>query len=225
VPAGAVVEIGAIRGGARTYVAVAGGVDAALVLGSASTDLTAGIGGVDGRPLRKDDVLPIGGASATGLPRGDTVAHGWVSEPPHLPIAAGARLRILPGAHAAGSRETLCAREWRVSASASRMGLRLEGEGIPGTTPGLTSEPVATGTVQLPPDGQPIVLGVEAQTVGGYPRIAHVIAADWPVLGQLRPGDRVRFVPVGDVEAASALLSGRTWLARAAEAIAAKRAG
>jgi len=221
--AGATLELGAIRGGARTYLAVAGGFDVPNVLGSASTDLTACFGGIDGRPLRKGDVLRLCASPQPVASQGP--ANWWIAAPPHLPRAGAADVRVLPGAHGIGLLERLCGTAWRVSADASRMGLRLEGASIEAAQATLTSEPVTIGTVQLPPSGQPIVLGVDAQTVGGYPRIAHVIAADWPVLGQLRPGDRLRFVTVDGASARAALGELSGYLARVGEAIRARRTG
>jgi len=97
--------------------------------------------------------------------------------------------------------EELIRQEFTVGAASNRMGLRLEGEPLTMPERELVSEPVAPGAIQVTRDGQCIVLGVDGQTIGGYPKIAHVIAADLDTLGQVRPGDRVRFVLVAPVEA------------------------
>jgi antagonist of KipI len=231
-------QIGALTGGARGYLALAGGIDVAAVMGSAATDLVAGFGGVEGRPLRKGDRLHV--ASRTGREaadrllaaagndrRGVCAASWWAQAPQHLPTPGIAVLRVLTGAHTAAlersSRNRLVESNWRVSQDTNRMGIRLEGPALALELSELVSEPIAIGTVQLPPNGAPIVLGVEAQTVGGYPRVAHVIAADWPRLGQLRPGDSVRFVWVEALAARAALDANRHYLARVCEALRGRR--
>jgi allophanate hydrolase subunit 2 len=108
--------------------------------------------------------------------------------------------------------------DYEVSSASNRMGLRLRGRGIARRPGELVSEAVAPGAIQIANDGQPIVLGVDGQTIGGYPKIAHVIRADLACLGQLRPGDRVRFVRVSlqeaeDAARAIAALVGQ-WLTR-----------
>ena len=109
---------------------------------------------------------------------------------------------------------------YRVAAASNRQGLRLEGPVLRVTqSRERISEPVAPGTVQLPPDGQPIVLLADAQTVGGYPRIGHVISADLPRLAQLRPGDTLRFQAIDAVQARVLACQQQQRLARIALAI------
>jgi antagonist of KipI len=91
--------------------------------------------------------------------------------------------------------------EFLVSGSSNRMGLRLQGRPLHVPARELVSEPVSPGAIQVTRDGQCIILGVDGQTVGGYPKVAHVITADLDTLGQLRPGDRVRFARVTSAEA------------------------
>jgi len=214
-PAGCELVLGPCRRGARAYLAIAGGVDVAPVLGSRGTDLRAGFGGLEGRALAAGDTLAIGPASIAAVDA-PQVARWWVDPAPDLDFRRSPVLRVLPGRDAAA----LDAQAWRVSAQSNRQGLRLEGTALAPAQGGeRISEPVAPGTVQLPPDGQPIVLLGEAQTIGGYPRIGHVIAADMPRLAQLRPGDEVRFEAVGAATAHGLACAQRARLARIGLAI------
>lgn len=205
-------------GGARAYLAPGGGVDVPLVLGSASTALAAGFGGSQGRPLRPGD--RIAGRLGEGHGRRpDAVAgRAW----PRLaddPLTDDGPIRVIAGP-AAGAAE-LAAVSWRVATGSDRIGLRLDGPPLAaGTGPGaageLLSHGVVWGAVQVPPGGAPIVLLADHQTTGGYPVVAVAIAADRPRLGQLRPGDEVRFASVGVDEAREALRRRRAALARGA---------
>lgn len=185
-PAG-VLRIGALRDGARAWLAFAGGIDAPEMLGSRSTDLRGGFGGHEGRALRGGDELGL------------RTHHEIDCLRPHAPKwwidlhfdERGLPIRYVPLPHAGGA--MLDARAWQVGNRSNRQGLRLEGGTLDGDRPEEISAPVAPGTVQLPPDGQPIVLLADAQTVGGYPRLGHVIAADLPRLAQLLPGEFLRF--------------------------------
>ena len=209
IAAGATLECGALRRGARGYLAVAGGIALPAVLGSRSTDVNAGIGPLGGRALRAGDVLPMGVAAATaqagrGLPRAPRQgarAANWALDPAPWFDATGQHpLRLLPGSHLDDldptSRAALWAETFRIGADSNRVGWRLDGPRLALAAPlQLVSTGVMPGTVQLPPDGTPIVLGVEAPTSGGYPRLGHVIAVDLPRLAQRRPGDALRFAP------------------------------
>lgn len=221
VPAGTRLSIGACRDGARAWLAIAGGFQVDPVLGSRSADLRGGFGGVGGRALIAGDVLE---ADAAGVDRLQ-VARWWVEPTPEFGRAGTAAvLRVLPGRDATEPADALCAREWRVAADSNRQGLRLQGEAVRAADDAeRISEPVAPGTLQLPPDGQPIVLLADAQTHGGYPRIGHAIRADWARLAQFRPGDRLRFVPCSHDEAAQARREQAQRLARIAIAIQARR--
>ncbi len=199
--------------GARAYLAVAGGIDVPPVLGSRSTHLGSRIGGFEGRALRRGDRLPIGPAPAgrTGATDGGHTRHG-----PQLPVGGGARVRILPGPHRdlfAGSDplSLLAAAPYTIRPESDRMGYRLEGTKIAGydvsSLPhGFLSHGLPAGSVQAPPDGGVIVAMADRQTAGGYPRIAMVITADLPRLGQLAPGDWIEFIPC-DIEAARTALA------------------
>ncbi|MBW3628324.1 MAG: biotin-dependent carboxyltransferase family protein [Gemmatimonadetes bacterium] len=212
------------RGGApgcRGYLAVAGGLAVPQVLGSRSTLLRAGIGGVEGRALRNDDLLRCGSpsplseriaAALAGRPGAVVVAHSGVGVSLRPDYSANPTIRLLPGAHVDGltnqSRQELFRSPFRVSSESDRMGYRLTGVRLELTEPiELLSEAVVFGTVQLPPDGNPIVLMADRPTTGGYPRVGEVATADLPLLAQLRPGDTVRFRPCSLEGAQSELLA------------------
>ncbi|MBM3864936.1 MAG: 5-oxoprolinase subunit PxpB [Verrucomicrobia bacterium] len=194
--AGARLRLGAARGGLRTYLACAGGFGLPEVLGGGGTDLRAGFGGSGGRALRAGDWLPLRSMEPPRCPA------RWHLDPRWRPtVEAAVELRVLLGP-AAADLPSWTERAFTVGARSDRMGLRLEGEAFARPPPGdLDSFPVIPGTVQLPPDGRPIVLLADAQTLGGYARLGHVISADLPRLGQLRPGDQLRFREVGIEEA------------------------
>jgi antagonist of KipI len=194
-PADAEVQLGRCRAGCRAYLAVAGGFTVPEVLGSRSTDLRGGFGGIRGRALESGDCLSLAADPAAESVAGARIASWWIDPAPDLDFAGGAVVRLLPGHDALGPDTPWATTTiFRVAAASNRQGLRLEGPALRAADPGeRISEPVAPGTVQLPPDGQPIVLLADAQTIGGYPRIGHVIRADLPRLAQLRPGDSLRF--------------------------------
>lgn len=191
--------------GARAYLAVAGGIAVPLVLGSRATELGAGFGGHEGRPLRPGDSLPIGApwpgaALALGLRWPEAL------RPPYGPTPT---LRLLPGPHlsafAPDALALLAAATLRVSSTSNRMGYRLEGVQLSyARAASLPSLGVLPGAVQVPPDGAPILLMADAQTTGGYPVLGAVIAADLPLAAQLLPGDALRLAPVSLAEALAA---------------------
>ena len=188
-------RLGPTRLGARCYLCVRGGIEVKLFLGSASTHILSGLGGHEGRALRKGDVLKIG--EANGSYRKRTVAAKMLEG-----LSLRKVLRVTPGPQSdwfpESAQQTFYASKYRVAEESNRMGLRLEGAPIPAPPGGeMISEGVALGGIQVPEGGQPIVLFVEQQTTGGYPKIANVISADFHSLGQLRPRDEVRFERVG----------------------------
>lgn len=209
-PAGTL-HLGAVRGGARAWLAVSGGIAVPAVLGSRSTDLRGGFGGAHGRALRAGDVLPLGDADAfdCAAPR----APAWWVDPRHGDDA-DAPILYRPSPHPCA--HALAARAWRVDPGSNRQGLRLRGEPLRADAADGVSEPVAPGTLQLPPDGQPIVLLADAQTVGGYPRLGHVIAAHLPRLAQVLPGRTLRFAPCDAATAQRLACAARARLARIA---------
>lgn len=195
--ANACIEFAACRRGARAYLAIDGGIATTPLLGSRSTDLRAAFGGHQGRALRAGDLLPLGEPLACTLPFG--ASRWWINPGDELDMQRTALARFVP-LHC--DAQALSKQAWRLSATSGRQGLRLSGTPLPmHDVAQRISEPVAPGTVQLPPDGQPIVLMAEAQTVGGYARLGHVISADLPRLAQLRPGEALHFLPVSMAEA------------------------
>lgn len=221
-PAGSTLRLGRCRGGARGYLAVAGGFAVRPCLGSASTDLRGGFGGLAGRPLRRGDRLPLASPHEASRLQ---VAPWWIDPAfDDRPAGAAPLVRLLPGSDATLPGDGLAAQTWRVAADSNRQGLRLQGQALAAADPGeRISEPVLPGAVQLPPDGQPIVLLADAQTHGGYPRVGHVIRADWPLLAQLRPGDRLRFAACTRGQARQALQRQQQRLHRIALAIDSRR--
>jgi 5-oxoprolinase (ATP-hydrolysing) subunit C len=180
-----VLRIGNLRDGARAWLAFAGGIDVPIELGSRSTDLRGGFGGFEGRALRSGDELKLRVPPGISCAR-PRMPKWWID--PHFD-ERGLPIRYVP----LPSSTALDGRAWQVSARSNRQGLRLEGTALEGVGGEEISAPVAPGTVQLPPDGKPIVLLADAQTVGGYPRLGHVITADLPRLAHLCPGEIVRF--------------------------------
>jgi antagonist of KipI len=203
VAAGSRVKFCAAKAGCRTYLAVAGGFRVPATLGGCGTDLRARIGGHDGRALRAGDVLTV-------EPVSREVSGRWRVDPRLLPAYGPAPVvRAVAGAQAEEFGESFYRAVFVVAAQSDRMGLRLQGAKLVRAKPrDLISAAVAPGTVQVPPEGDPIVLLADAQTIGGYPCVAHAIHVDLPLLAQLRPGDRVRFTAVGLEEAH------RLWLAQ-----------
>jgi antagonist of KipI len=194
--------------GARGYLAMPGGIDVPSVLGSASTLVSAGLGGFDGRPLRAGDLVR---GRVTSGPAVEPRA--WPG-PPDDPVP-GLAIGVLPGP--APGIESLVAATWGVTAASDRVGLRLDGPPIGTAGRGeLLSHGVVRGAIQLPPDGSPIVLLADHQTTGGYPVIGVVMTADHPRLGQLRPGTTVTFRQVTPDAARAALLDRRAAFDRAA---------
>lgn len=204
VPRGARIAFGDRGEGARAYLAVDGGIAVAAVLGSRATDLRSGFGGFGGRPLKVGDLLPVGDAAARAGPSGTAPIA-------RRPVDGIARLRVLPGPHAGRCEAlftALCERRYVVSPRSDRMGYRLEGMAVDEPPPGdILSMPTATGTVQVLPDGTPILLMVDRQTTGGYAQVAVVITADVPLAGQLSPGDVVRFDACSREAAVQALIA------------------
>lgn len=201
--AGQVLRLGPTRSGARCYFCVRGGIEVRRFLGSASTHILSGLGGHEGRALKKGDVLRIGEASGVARKRRLSARALKALEPRRV-------LRATDGPQSDWFSEAVqkifYESRYRVAEESNRMGIRLHGAAIPPASSGeMISEGVALGAIQVPEGGQPIILFVEQQTTGGYPKIANVISADFHSLGQLRPRDEIRFERV-DLDAARALL-------------------
>jgi len=203
VRAGTEIAIGVPGGGRFAYLCVAGGIAVPRVLGSRSTYLPGRFGGHDGRMLRRGDVLPV-------APQAPVTRRYDVPLPLQWRRAPDAPIRILGGPQRAifpdEAWDALTAGDYTVSTTADRMGYRLEGP-APGhrATAALPSEPACPGAIQVPAGSPPILLMPDGPTVGGYPKLAVVIAADLGVAGQLHPGDRPVFAPVGLTDAQDAL--------------------
>jgi 5-oxoprolinase (ATP-hydrolysing) subunit C len=212
--AGDRLDIGDSRRGVRACLALAGGLQVPAVLGSPSTYLPALLGGFDGRALAAGDTLRIGEAPAavdsceTPEPFRPLLTHAWA-------------LRACPGGEADCLDEAqwtlLTGANWIVGRRADRMGIELQGPRLEIFTRGrLPSAAVFPGTLQCPESGAPFLLGCDAQTTGGYPRLLQVARADRHLIGQLRPGDRLRFLLRTPAEAARDLrlkhAAWRPWL-------------
>jgi len=186
----------------RGYVAVAGGIDVPEILGSRATDLRAVFGGHHGRTLQAGDTLPI------GMPITTPVSAKWHVSWPRTDGRL-IEIRYLSGIQAEWftdeANRLFSEKFYAISPSSDRTGTRLNGPKLELKKPReMLSQPVVAGSVQVPPDGQPIVLMSERQTIGGYPQIGHVISADIPRLARAWPGSQVRFRHVDLDEARNA---------------------
>ncbi|MEO0550843.1 MAG: biotin-dependent carboxyltransferase family protein [Pseudomonadota bacterium] len=190
--AGARLVIGPALLGARVYLALAGGVLGKMLMGSPSTYLPAEIGGLDGRALRAGDYIE---SAREG-------AFDQILETPHVLRPVFGNSFVLRASEAAetpllqpASRDALFEESFQVGRQSNRMGLRLEGASLGIVSKGLMkSAPVFPGMIQCPEHGEPIVLLADAQTTGGYPRVASVARADRHLLGQIRPGAQLRLL-------------------------------
>lgn len=195
---GSIVRFSAPRFGVRAYIGFRGGLDVPQVLGSRSTDLVAGFGGLDGRPLHAGDVLAFsdGRAPSVTAPTPTCLIRHI------LRVLPGVRLdRFDPSVLSALVREA-----FTVSPLSDRVGIRLGGAKLPTLPQGdAVSEGMAIGSVEIPPGGEPLILMKSRGTIGGYATLAHVIQADLPALAQLAPGDQVRFQLVTPQTALEAL--------------------
>jgi antagonist of KipI len=207
--------------GCRCWLAVSGGIDVPLVLGSRSTDLRAQFGGFEGHTLRDGDELVLekfrrspafakatadGQTAATKSISSWTAPHDWVSPAKSDPI-----LRFVRGwdwdRFNASTLQRFASETFTVSPDSDRMGVRFDSPELKRQDNlDLTSEAVAPGTIQIPPSGKPILLLGDCQTIGGYPKIAHVITVDLGIAAQLRAGDQVRFSEVSLADAHRLLL-------------------
>jgi len=209
--AGQTLRLGQTRSGARCYLCVQGGIAVPSFLGSSSTHMLSHLGGFDGRPLQKGDVLGIGDSTAPFCKR---------KLAPQVREYLSARnvLRVTPGPQAEWfseqSSRAFYSGSYRVTEQSNRMGLRLEGARLSqeAAKPMIT-EGVSLGAIQIPPNGSPIILFVDQQTTGGYPKIANVISADLHRVGQLRPRDEIRFEQITFASARAMLIEQEKLLA------------
>ena len=214
---GEVLRIGALGDSLCAYLAIEGGLALPQVLGSASTYVRGPIGGVNGRRLQRGDIIPL---------KLDTAADRRERRlAQHLDLALDETIRVVPGPQAdyftdAGTR-TFLTSEYVVSPHADRMGYRLEGPTIEHAKGyNIVSDGIVTGSIQVPGSGKPIVLMVDNQSTGGYPKIATVISADIPVIGRRRPGRTVRFAAIDVLEAERARREQETAIEEMVRAIA-----
>jgi antagonist of KipI len=234
VRAGSVLEFGPCRTGCRGYLALAGGVQVPLVMGSRSTYLRGAFGGFHGRALRRGDLLDTPALDPARFPglhqklavgRARMAYPAWsAAERVDLLMPGPYPIHFVPGRHwplfAEATRERFCASEYRIGPQSDRQGYRLGGPTLVPERPiEVISEGVAFGTIQVPPDGEPIVLMASRQTTGGYPRLGEVASVDLPLLAQLPPGSAVRFQPIALEQAQSLLLAREREMARTREAI------
>jgi len=219
--AGEELKFGRARMGCRCWLAISGGIDVPIVLGSRSTDLRANFGGPEGRTLRDADIVSLGetrrsSSFAEATADRSTAAtagisswagpHDWVSPAKQYPV-----LRFVRGSDwdrfNSSTLQQFTSEPFAVSPDSDRMGVRLDGPELRREDQGdLVSEAVAPGTIQVPPNGKPILLLGDCQTIGGYPKMAHVITVDLGVAAQLRAGDAVRFFEVSLQDAHRLLL-------------------
>ncbi|NVO31765.1 5-oxoprolinase subunit C family protein [Hymenobacter lapidiphilus] len=240
VRAGTELTFGRPQAGCRAYLAVAGGLAVPTVLGSRATYLAAGIGGLAGRALRAEDVLPVAepAPAATSLrqhllarsPELPRVAAPWFADPALTPQPeATPVLRAVRGPEygqfTAASQQAFWTEEFQVTPASNRMGSRLAGPTLlrSADVPELLSSAVTFGTVQVPPGGQPIVLLADHQTTGGYPRLALVAAADWSRLAQVPPGGTLRFQEISLNEAQQLYMAQEDRLRQLERAVALRR--
>lgn len=186
--------------GARAYLAIHGGLKTPMTLGSHSTDIKSQLGGLHGIPLQKGDHLALNGRfrSRHLLSLKQQLQSQRIYLRSGLGIQRKNHLRVLAGVHfslfSSAMQHLFLDTEYKISAQSDRMGYRLQGEKLYLTTPQqIHSEPTAFGSIQVPPDGSPIVLMADRQSTGGYPKIANVISADLGQLAQLLPGQTVHF--------------------------------
>jgi len=188
---GDIVSIGQVQSGCRAYLAFSGGISVPEVMGSFSTYVGGKIGGFKGRALQKGDILEIRDASLLNSKR--AIPRELIPVYPSHAV-----IRAIPGPqdhYFNIGLKTLFKSEYMVTAKADRMGYRLQGESIPikaGMPRSIVSEPSMPGSIQIPPDEQPIILLVE-QTVGGYAKMATIISSDLPIVAQTTPGDTICF--------------------------------
>ncbi len=207
VGAGSRLRFGRRALGARAYVGIAGGVAVPPTFGSRATHLVSAMGGIDGRPIRTGDRLPLGDR-----------APGWntTSARPRLPIVplpdGHADLRVLAGPQqeyfTPDALDVLQSAPYTIGRTSDRMGYRLEGPRLAHSRGAdIISDATPFGALQVPSSGRPILLMADRQTVGGYPKIATVITADLGLAGQLAPGDQVSFVVCSLRDALAALIA------------------
>src|SRR5215472_9504715 len=222
---GQTLRLGPTRSGARCYLCIQGGIVVKPFLGSASTHLLSGLGGYEGRALRKGDILETPDSDGAKGPAASACSKSTLRTTRCKKVTPKIQERFRPrkilrvtsgpqsGWFSQAAEKVLYGGTYRVSEEANRIGLRLHGPPIPeGAHGGMISEGVSLGAVQIAAGGMPIILFVEQQTTGGYAKMANVISADFSSLGQLRPRDRIRFERVTFETARKLLMEQETLL-------------
>lgn len=200
VAGGDVLQMQPAVSGCRTYMAVAGGLDIPVVMGSRSTLVKNCIGGYEGRPLKKGDEISF----CQSIETVSNLPARWV---PAEQTQPGRRMvRVIPGPQddcfTKKGLEDFFWGTYKVTGDSDRMGYRLEGPPLEHVADGnIISDGIVMGSIQVPTSGQPIVMMADCQSIGGYTKVATVISADLPVIGQCKSGDEIRFVPVDIVQA------------------------
>ncbi|MDF2569518.1 MAG: kipA 1 [Sporomusa sp.] len=216
---GSVLQFGRCKSGCRAYLAVAGGYAINKVMGSKSTYLRAGIGGLEGRPLQAGDILAVNPLHSDSIQlirhltqkaaNGLVISTPWYVGREHvIPEATPTVVRVMRGQQFAlftdESKDKLWHSLFQITLQSDRMGYRLSGTELLLEKPiEMVSEAVALGTIQVPPDGNPIVLMADRQTTGGYPKIGQVALVDVDKVAQLKPGEKIKFQEISVEEAAS----------------------
>lgn len=198
---GDIIQFTGARSGCRSYLAVSGGIDVPVVLGSRATDLVGKIGGMSGRALQKGDVIPVHSKARAPL-KGRRIPGDLIPE-----YKSDVHIRVILGPqHEAFTEEgiqTFLSSTYTVTKEVDRMGCRLEGPEIQHIeSADIISEGIFYGAIQVPKNGQPIIFLVGRQSIGGYTKIGGVIGVDLPKLGQVKPGDTITFseVPIEEAQ-------------------------
>ncbi|MFC8688653.1 biotin-dependent carboxyltransferase family protein [Brevibacillus porteri] len=220
VKSGSILQFSHAKQGCRAYLAVAGGWDVPIVMRSRSTNLRAGFGGLAGRMLQAGDRLEHNPPSSFSLylakqleKKAGAAAFSymdWFIPSSNFTHTRDSVVRVIRGDQfddfTAESRQSFFEQAFQVTPQSDRMGYRLTGPTLALTSPlELISAAVTMGTIQVPPDGQPIILMADRQTIGGYPKIGYVATVDLPIIAQLRPGETMRFQEISLYDAQRAL--------------------
>jgi biotin-dependent carboxylase-like uncharacterized protein len=198
------ISIGYATSGCRIYVAVSGGIQCPLIFGSASTVVRENLGGLykNGKVLERGDNLPCNNSKATRIHSvPEQCRPQFDSDITEIRILMGYQHHLFQS----DQLEQFFTTEYTISPQSDRMGYRLEGTAIPHSNKQMLSEGICLGAVQLPADGQPIILLCDRQTIGGYPKLGSVFSQDIAKLAQLMPGRKIQFKPM-DLKQAQILL-------------------
>ena len=187
---GDIIEFDRLNSGARAYIALSADFDFAPVLNSYSTNLTASFGGFNGRELAINDVIPLKNTRV--------MPDRKLTEKQHFTFSGNYFLRCVSSVESDSFNQTdsdsFYSSQFSVTPDSNRMGIRLKGANITEShIPQIVSTGLTQGSIQITPSGVPIISSVDGQTIGGYPRIANIISADLPLLGQIKAGDKLRF--------------------------------